>query len=190
MEAHLGLQRGTVRILAYQREWVAAYQSERAHLVSLLSGLVKEIEHVGSTAVPGLSSKPVIDMLIGLHSIGLVEETVAMLVNAGYDDRGRQATGRHLVVKGTEERRTHYLHLVAYGSIEWRELLLFRDYLRGNVERAHAYDDLKWVLVEKYPTDRDGYAAGKKAFIVETLVLARRAWKDHGDERQTDDRAG
>jgi GrpB-like predicted nucleotidyltransferase (UPF0157 family) len=181
MERHLGLQRGIVEIRAYDPGWVAAYKAERVHLLSLLSGLVMEIEHVGSTAVPGLSAKPAIDMLIGLPSFDLVDEAVAILVSESYVDRGRDVAGRHLVVKETEECRTHYLHLVAHGSVVWRELLLFRDHLRDDGNRAHAYEDLKWELVEKFPADRDAYAAGKKPFILETLALARRASEEQGD---------
>jgi GrpB-like predicted nucleotidyltransferase (UPF0157 family) len=168
---NIGLQRGLVRLAPYDASWKHAFETERDELRRLLGDLVQQIEHVGSTSVPGLSAKPIIDIALGIDSVTDVDGAVRTLVAAGYVDRGRQGE-RHLVAKGPEQRRTHYIHLVEQHASEWRQMLLFRDYLISNSDRARTYEALKEGLAARFPTDRNAYANAKDAFIEETLALA------------------
>lgn len=173
MEQNIGLQRGLVKLVPYDASWVDEFQAERDELHRLLAGLVQAIEHVGSTAVPGLSAKPIIDIAVGVDSFADVNRAVSALVVAGYFDRGRQGE-RHLVAKGPVERRTHYVHLIELNSAEWRQMLMFRDYLISNGDRLQAYEVLKQKLAHRFPSDRNAYGNAKDAFIEETLALATR----------------
>jgi len=121
-------------------------------------------EHVGSTAVPGLPAKPVIDILVGLSSVELDVETRTALRDAGYVSRRRDTTGRHYFRKGNP--RTHYLHVVELDGASWRRYLAFRNRLRDVPEEAAEYARLKRELA---PVDPGTYATAKAAYIEAAL---------------------
>jgi GrpB-like predicted nucleotidyltransferase (UPF0157 family) len=171
--AAIGLERHVVQLSAPDPAWRAAFESERDDLARLLAGLVVDVQHVGSTAIPDLCAKPVIDVLVGLTSFTDVDEAVRLLVQSGYHDRGRAEGGRHHVAKGPPERRTHYVHVVGHGSDEWEDKVLFRDYLLRHPERVTAYEVLKRGLAQRHVVDRPSYTTAKHAFVIETVALAR-----------------
>jgi GrpB-like predicted nucleotidyltransferase (UPF0157 family) len=168
----LGLDQGTVRLTAYHPAWARLFEEEARVLQAALGGLVGAIEHVGSTAVPGLAAKPIIDVMGGLRRIEDVAACVPVLEGLGYEYKGEYGIpGRHFFVKGAP--RTHHLHLVRVGSAFWEDHLLFRDYLRRHPEEAAAYARLKHDLAARHAADREAYTDSKTAFICGVLERAR-----------------
>lgn len=167
----LGLQKGTVTLAPHTELWHQLFAEEEARLREAIGGRVVAIEHVGSTAVCGLSAKPIIDIAAAVREAADAESCVGPLENLGYEYRGEGGiAGRYYFVKG--EPRTHHLHVVELGSEFWRSHLLFRDYLRQHRETAEEYERLKRGLAEKYGRDRGAYTEGKASFIEEVLRRA------------------
>lgn len=170
----LGLSSGTVRLAPSDPAWAAGFAAERARVLAALGGLPVAVEHVGSTAVPGLPAKPILDLLAGRPAGNALAPYVAALTAAGYHYRGEYGIpGRHYFVRDAPDGcRTHHLHLVEHGGEFWRSHLAFREYLRRVPDRAAAYATLKRDLATRHPHDRAAYTEGKSAFIAETLTLA------------------
>jgi GrpB-like predicted nucleotidyltransferase (UPF0157 family) len=159
-------------------EWAQRYEQIRDRLAAALVSAVR-IEHVGSTSVPGLAAKPVIDVQISVPDIDHEVAYAPQIEALGWPMRARERAAGHRYFRdpaGTP-RRVH-IHVCQAGS-EWeRKHLLFRDYLRGHPERAHAYEALKRAASERYATNRLAYTEAKGPFIEETLALAE-AWAAH-----------
>ena len=173
MDYKVGLKRGTVILQKYHKEWAEAFGVEKESLKNLLGDTVLDIQHVGSTSVPGLAAKPIIDMLMAVKSLEEVQIMRTLLENAGYEYRENGSSEEQvLFVKGPEEMRTHYLHITELNSPVWQHDLAFRDYLRSHPETVAEYENLKNELMSKYADNRAEYTAGKDAFIKSILRLA------------------
>ena len=161
----LGLERGTVRLVPYDPAWPALFADEAGRLRPALGpALPLALEHMGSTAVPGLPAKPVLDLLAGHPPGAPVASYVAALVRAGYVHRGEQGIpGREFFRRG--DPRAYHLHLAVDGGTFWREHLAFRDALRTRPELRDAYADLKLDLARRFPRDRESYTNGKTGFV-------------------------
>jgi GrpB-like predicted nucleotidyltransferase (UPF0157 family) len=132
--------------------------------------LVLGIEHFGSTAVPGLAAKPIIDILIAVMSLARAKATlVEPITSLGYVYWAENPkTDRMFFVKGMPpygERRTHHVHITEPDGEMWRRRLAFRDYLRARPDEARRYEALKRDLAVRYPTDREGYTNAKTEFV-------------------------
>ncbi len=168
-----------VEVAEYDPSWPAAFQRERDLIASALGDLVVAIEHVGSTAVPGLGAKPIIDITVGLRRQADSEECVRPLEELGYQCKGEFGIpGRLYFRKYTDGTRSHQIHLVEYGSEFWERHLLFRDYLREHPEEARDYYELKARLAAEFGTDRETYTEAKTKFIRSAEVKARAAKKE------------
>jgi GrpB-like predicted nucleotidyltransferase (UPF0157 family) len=143
-------------------------------LARLFTGAAVQLvfEHTGSTAVPGLAAKPIIDILGGFAVEDQRSAAIATLQAAGYVHRGEQEIpGRDFFRRGTP--RQYHLHLTRVGSHFWLDHMQFREWLRAHADTAHRYAALKRELAERYPTDREAYINGKTAFVAEALRSAR-----------------
>jgi GrpB-like predicted nucleotidyltransferase (UPF0157 family) len=170
----LGLPRGTVSILEYDERWPRLFAAEAARLRDVLGERALAVEHVGSTAVPGLPTKPVLDLSVAVESLVVARECVPVLEPLGYEHRVNDGVSDRLfLARGPEDCRTHYLSLTPEGSECRRDHLDFRDYLRADPDRRDVYAALKRDLAVAHPGDRVTYTAAKAAFIRETLALAR-----------------
>ena len=153
-----------------------------------LGDRVTDIQHIGSTAVSGIPAKPIIDMSLGLRTLNDAKKLIKPLADLGYTWRKTAgSTKRWLFVKGPEEKRTHYLHVMRYNGGAWKHDVLFRDYLRANPAYAQRYGELKTTLARKYGDNRGMYTKGKASFIRTTIKLARKvSWikleKLYGDK--------
>lgn len=163
-----------MRLAPYTSEWARVFAREREVLRSQISDRVVAIEHVGSTAIPGMLAKPIIDIAAAVLRLEDVKECVQPLEETDYEYRGEREPGNHLFVKGGPSRRTVYLHITEYGSRGWEDYLLFRDYLRRHRDVAEEYASLKREQAEKCKDDRDSYTKGKAEFIESVLMTARR----------------
>jgi len=165
-----------VTVVRYDPAWPDLYERERALIAHALGDLAVAIEHVGSTAVPDLGAKPIIDMMIGLRDLADHERCLPPLRGAGYEYKGElDIPGRHYFRKPVRGPRTHQIHMVELGCDFWQRHILFRDYLRDHPQEAQGYYDLKLRLAERFGTDRLGYNEAKTAFIESVLVRARAA---------------
>ena len=167
----IGLQRGTVQVNMYQADWHDLFEQERRVLHQNLGPLVLDIQHVGSTAVPGLDAKPIIDIAVAIASVAVIPQCRAPLCDLGYLDRGDMGRdGGYLFVKeSAPDVRTHHLHLVAIDDLQWGNYLRFRNVLRADATLRITYAILKKALQEKFSHDRKAYTAAKHTFIRDIL---------------------
>ncbi len=171
-------------LIEYDPRWPLLFADEATRVWQALgSNLVVAIEHIGSTAVPGLAAKPVIDLMVGVHSLVHGQCTIPLLEALGYVYwREDPRPGRMFFVKGMPpygSRRTHHIHMVeVYGSF-W-DRLLFRDYLRAHPDEAKHYEALKHKLAARFRTDREGYTNGKQEYIQRIMeqVDRKQIWKN------------
>ena len=166
-----------VVVVPYDEAWPSLYEEERARIERVIGPWVEEIEHVGSTAVPGLAAKPVIDIMVGVRSLKDSPILVERLVGIGYEyvpDFERVLPFRRYLRKIREGRRTHQIHLVERSNAEWWDRhLLFRDYLRVHPEVAEEYAHLKYELSSRFGEDREAYTDAKTEFISEVVRRAQ-----------------
>lgn len=160
-------------MVPYCPDWPAQFEAEKRVLQSvLLPWLVGEIQHIGSTAVPGLCAKPVIDIMAPVASLRDYEAAISAATSAGYVHHPYRAEVMHWFCKPSPHVRTHHLHLVPLGSQLWFERLVFRDALRTSPVWADEYARLKLRLAEQFPTDREAYTQGKASFVERVLSLS------------------
>jgi GrpB-like predicted nucleotidyltransferase (UPF0157 family) len=167
----LGLRRGTVILSEHDSSWAEWFLQERDRLQPLLGQAVGPFEHVGSTAVPGLPAKPIIDFMAGVASIAVARALIPLLETQGYEYRPNgDLPGRILLVFGPPERREAHFSLVVRESDEWRNVIYFRDYLRAHPDALQEYAALKRDLAVKFTQDRPAYTAAKDTFIRKILA--------------------
>jgi GrpB-like predicted nucleotidyltransferase (UPF0157 family) len=170
----LGLARDSVDIVDYDARWPALFIEERDRLLTALAPAVTRIEHIGSTAVPGLPAKPILDMMAAVPALPAPPAICRALRGLGYEDRGEAGVpGRIVFVLGPYVCRTHYLHVCVGDGTHWREKLAFRDHMRAHREDAARYAALKRRLASGHPTDRDRYTDAKSAFVADILAGPR-----------------
>lgn len=169
----IGLRRGIVELRAYDPAWAEAFRAEAARLAQQVADAQLPqllFEHIGSTAVPGLEAKPIIDILAG-HQPEIEPRTYFLtLESAGYEYRGPQGVPeREFFVRGPEHHRTHHLNLVPFDGTFWRNHLIFRDRLRDEPAVRAAYGMLKRQLAAAHRDDRGAYTAGKARFVSDII---------------------
>jgi GrpB-like predicted nucleotidyltransferase (UPF0157 family) len=167
----LGLESGTVRVEPYDSAWPALFRAEadrlRHHFA--LTGIPIALEHTGSTAVPGLAAKPILDILAGYEIGASVPAYIEAFIGADYVHRGEQEIpGREFFRQGNP--RAYHVHLTAIDSAFWRDHLTFRDRLRADDVLRDAYATLKRDLAMRFPRDREAYISAKAAFVQEVLA--------------------
>lgn len=165
-----------VLVVTYDSQWPVAFQAERDRIVEAIGSDKIAIEHIGSTAVPGLAAKPIIDLMIGLDSLSDSPPLISALQRIGYEyvpEFESVMPERRYFRRDHDGRRTHHLHMVEQGSEIWTRHVAFRDFLRTHPERAQAYGQLKAHLAAQYPQDAPSYMEGKDALIkvLEALAL-------------------
>lgn len=155
-----------VHLEPYDPSWPAAFERERDLLQPVLEPwLAGPIEHIGSTAVPGLLAKPVIDIMAGVEGLDASRGAIPAVVDVGYRYAPYRPEVMHWFCKPSPSHRTHHLHLVPFGSRLWIERLAFRDYLRRDRATAEAYAALKKRLARRHVFDRDAYTDAKTPFV-------------------------
>ena len=178
----LGLESGTVRLVDYDPAWEALFAAESERLQAAVGGgLPIAFEHTGSTAVPGLVAKPILDILAGYPEDAWVEPYIAAFVRAGYIHRGEaEIAGREFFRRG--DPRAYHVHLAVRDGTFWREHLAFRDALRARPDVRERYAALKLELARRFPRDREAYIEGKTAFVrgvVAEILAAEQNSRDY-----------
>jgi len=163
-----------VRVAAYDPGWGAQFEAERAALRKCIGPWVTGgIHHVGSTSVPGLPAKPVIDIMAGVESLDRSRPCIEKVTSLNYLYAPYLGDVMHWFCKPHPARRTHHLHLVPAGSRRYLDELAFRDALRGDPALAQRYAALKLDLAARFRDDRDGYTQHKTFFVGEVLATVR-----------------
>ncbi|MEN6644613.1 MAG: GrpB family protein [Armatimonadia bacterium] len=172
----IGLKRHTVRLANHSPAWGSLYAAEAALLRQLAGELVLDVQHVGSTSVPGLPAKPILDIAAALLTRDDIEPLVSILCANGYIDRGDGGEqGGYLLVKESQrDVRIVHLHLVEQTDRQWVNYLAFRDTLRADAAARDRYASLKQQLARQFTHDRRAYTDGKHEFIREVLRSPRK----------------
>jgi len=181
-----------VEIVAHDPAWAQSFATEKAHLLTCLPAeLIQRIEHFGSTAVPGLAAKPIVDMLVEVTDLESAKTRIAPILQAqGYDYYWRPNFGDDVppwyawfVKRDASGARTHHIHMIENTPefAEFFDRLLFRDYLIAHPEVAREYAELKMRLSRDFPNDRVAYTEGKTKFIVDVTRLAKRDRSGEGE---------
>ncbi len=166
-----GLNKGDVRLTESDPRWATLGDRLAADIRRALGGALVDIEHVGSTAVPGLAAKPIIDRAVGLRPAAETEPIIATFESLQYEFRGDagQEGGLVFVLSDRPLHRVAHLHVVIYGDHQWRQYLKFRDRLRVDSGARNAYAELKRHLSQKLPNIRKACTDGKSEFVEELL---------------------
>ena len=167
-------RKAAVRLEPYDPIWAQRYRVEAARVGEALGSVPVAIEHIGSTAVPGLAGKPTIDIMAGTRSLELGVKAIARMEALGYELRGEMGVpGRRYFRKGRSYPREFNVHVVEIDGRLWRQNIEFRDRLRADPQLAGAYEALKRELVSSAEGSRpENYGAGKASFIAEALRAA------------------
>lgn len=164
-----------IRVVAHDPSWASRFESERTALqLAIGDWVVGGIHHVGSTAVPGLDAKPVIDILVGVRDLPSSRDSFERLAGLEYRYAPYRAQEMHWFCKPDPGRRSHHLHLVPVASQRFRAELAFRDHLRTHPEVAGEYAGLKRGLALRFENDREAYTAAKAEFIEAVVGRALR----------------
>lgn len=159
-------------VVQYDEKWPEMFKAESFLIQALLGDVAKNVYHIGSTSVPGLPAKPVIDILLEVSDINQLDQYNSAMVNAGYVARGENGiAGRRFFIKGREQR-SHHVHAFSAGDIQIPRHLAFRDYLRENSDIARQYAEIKREAAVLCKNDAQHYSALKADFITHHLQLA------------------
>ena len=184
----LGLKRGTVALVTHETAWEAEAARTIEKLRGILGDVAVDIQHVGSTAIPAICAKPIVDIAVAVRSFTEINAKQAELEAQDFyrrswnDDREELfACGSYYA--GTGDKQTHFIHVVLADGAEWRNYLNFRDYLNALPAEAKAYEALKLSLAAANPEDagREKYTSGKHDFVQEMLRKAE-AWRQTRSE--------
>jgi GrpB-like predicted nucleotidyltransferase (UPF0157 family) len=164
-------------VVRHNPVWPEMFGAESAKIAGVFGRELVAIHHIGSTSVPGLSAKPIIDIMPVVRDIERVAEFNPAMVRLGYEPKGEFGIpGRRYFVRGGDENRTHHVHTYGPDHPELAHHLDFRDYLRAHPGIAGEYAALKEELARQFPHDIEGYMAGKDAFIREIIQKAEK-WR-------------
>ncbi len=161
-----------VVIIDYDPRWARDFETLRARIWPAVEDFAVSIEHVGSTSVPGLAAKPVLDIDIVVRSGEGVRMAIERLSAIGYSHRGELGIEGREAFRAALNEPAHNLYVCGENSAALLDHLTFRDYLRAHPETAQAYADLKRDLALQFPHDIDSYATSKTTFVTAILEAA------------------
>ena len=174
----LGLDDGRVFLVGHDPAWASLYACEERLIRSAMQRLLVDVQHFGSTSIPGIRAKPILDLMVGVRCLSIVDRYRSLLGGIGYEYQAdRQVPGGAFFAKGTP--RTHHLNVVEWNGWKWRQNPAFRDRLRNAPCLARSYEAEKMALASRYPGDRVSYTSAKADFIRRSID-ASSLW----DERQ------
>jgi GrpB-like predicted nucleotidyltransferase (UPF0157 family) len=174
-----------ILVLDYDPQWPILFEKEKEAIIAALGSKVLLLEHIGSTAVPGLAAKPVIDIAVGVQSLVDAPVLIPCLEQLGYiyDSILEQLVPeRRFFWKGTPMIHTYHLHLAEPDHPVLRKPLQFRDYLRTHPDAVEQYGVLKRELAKRYVQDLDAYVAGKTSFVENVMLQIKSDDEGHRAE--------
>lgn len=178
---NIGLKRGTVKIVQYDPSWTEYFQKKKKELLKVLDGgNLVSIEHVGSTSIPALPAKPIVDISVVVRNLKQAKKLIPKLEAFGYRFKTEDGPRRLFFAAGPEAKRTAHLHIAQLGSEYADEILAFRDHLLKDPALVHKYERLKVKLANSYPENRQEYTKAKEQFIKKVISISRTS-KDWGE---------
>jgi len=165
----LGLRHGENRVVPYSSDWPARFNAESVRIQNVCHPYLLAIEHIGSTSIPGLSSKPIIDMVVGVASLDHAVDMVAVMQSIGYDYPGDIGIPGDRIFGREREVRQFLVHVVVHDGKNWKDYLRFRDALRANAVLSAEYEALKLAIASKHPEGRGIYTELKSDFVQRAL---------------------
>jgi GrpB-like predicted nucleotidyltransferase (UPF0157 family) len=159
-----GLESNVVRLVDHSSLWADLYQEEEKRITAAIGHLIIDLQHIGSTSIPGIKAKPILDMLAGVAQLKKAVLCKAPLEAIGYEYLALAGIANDYVF-GKGLPRTHYLHVVEYAGSNWTNHLRFRDRLRSDPELAQTYEKLKEELSRKFSDSHAKYHDAKSKFI-------------------------
>lgn len=178
----LGLKRGVVELCKYDKTWGFNAKATISKLNNIFGNIAVDIQHIGSTSIKNINSKPIIDIAVGVNNFEDVFSIIPELENKGFIHKPENDNEWQIFFSCGDFKkdiRTHHIHIVKYKGKEWNEYILFRDFLNSNIEFAKEYELLKDRLKEAYPNDRINYTNGKAEFINKTIQKANDIFSQH-----------
>jgi GrpB-like predicted nucleotidyltransferase (UPF0157 family) len=161
----------------YNPDWPLLYEKEERNILAKLGSAALGIEHIGSTSVPGLAAKPIIDIIVRIANLTYARECIPLIESLNYrylPEVEQVFSERIFFWKGTEDVHTVHLALMEQTSLHWNNLIAFRDYLKNHPQDAKRYEKLKRELAEKYVSNPNSYATGKEEFVALTLAKIKK----------------
>jgi GrpB-like predicted nucleotidyltransferase (UPF0157 family) len=175
-----------VTLRPYDPAWPAMFAREAEALTAVLGPWITGgVHHVGSTAVPGLPAKPIVDIMVGVADLQSSRPCLELVAGLDYCYAPHRPEVMHWFCKPDPSRRTHHLQLVPFGSARFADVLAFRDYLRAHPSVADAYARLKGDLAVRHHRDREAYTEGKSAMVAAVTADARRWLAGHSPPPQS-----
>ncbi|MFC3286173.1 GrpB family protein [Litchfieldella rifensis] len=162
----------TVALVPYDPQWPALFNAERDRLLGLFPAQLLDVQHIGSTAIPGMPAKPIIDILAGVESMAVADSLCEPLLDSHYTTSAEfnaALTDRRWFMRWANGHRTHHLHVVVLGESDWCRRLRFRDALRADPVLARRYASLKRELAARHRTDREAYTRAKTTFVLSII---------------------
>ena len=163
-----------IKVVEYNPAWRIEFETEARQISSALGELLARLHHIGSTAIPGIYAKPIVDFLIEVQDISALDDCTPRMKHLGYEAMGEFGiAGRRYFRKNDSAGvRTHHVHAFGSGNIEIERHLAFRDYMIAHPAEAKRYGELKRRLAQEHPNDMDAYMDGKDPFIKERQARA------------------
>ena len=182
----IGLKRHTVEVVDHYPGWAPLAADACQQVRNVGGDLIADLQHVGSTAVPGLPAKPILDLAASVRTHEAIPEIIKRLTEIGYLYRGYKGeNGGHLFVKeSSPDIRTIHLHVVEHNGVQWKNYLLFRDLLRQDTQLRKQYAELKRRLAKELGNDRHAYTGAKQDFVRRVLHSYTVAEQLVGPERR------
>ena len=182
----LGLNEGSLHLVEHQPEWAALFDEEKTRLSAAIGRHILDIQHIGSTSIPGLPAKPILDIAVGVEKFETAAVCIPLLEPLGYLYRGEHGIPRrHYFVKRAHavsgdhavqgQPRTHHLHMLEIDSQGWRDHLLFRDTLRRDAALAAEYTNFKRQIASQFKDDREAYQTAKDKVVSRLLERVKPA---------------
>ena len=168
----LGLKRGAVALYPHEKAWETEAQATMARLRQILGPVAVEMAHVGSTAIPTIQAKPIIDIAVAVHDIKDILPYIEVLKQHNIFFHEGAVAGEVFFVMEDGDIRTHHIHIVKRNGTGWSNYISFRDYLNANPEKAMMYDEFKRKSAVRFADDRKRYTASKQEIIGQLLSEA------------------
>ena len=168
-----------VEVIPYDKSWPQKFDIETNILKTTLGNVAVQIHHIGSTAVPGLAAKPIIDILLEVNSLESLDAMNDRMINIGYSPRGELGIPRRRYFSKGGDERTHQIHAFILGDPHVFRHLAFRDYLRGHPDTAKEYGLLKLTIAKICDNDIEKYCDGKDEYVKRLEAIAITASKMH-----------
>jgi GrpB-like predicted nucleotidyltransferase (UPF0157 family) len=175
----LSQEQRDVELVPHNPEWSQQASEEAQRILAGLSFPIVGIYHIGSTSIPGIKAKPILDFVMEVEDLDVVTTAIEEFTALGYDSKGEYGIpGRQFFTRDTDGERSHHLHVFQTGHPDIERHTVFRDFLRANPRAAREYEKLKEELAKRFPKQSGSYTEAKSDFILSMDEVAR-YWMEH-----------